>query len=222
MQNILAIWAARDESYFVLPIAYRCAHRVRFLFRVFLLQHPDCGRPVHMMQAAYGQGSPRGCPGHRDAQLLRDDERGAPLYDPDFVGPWGCSRKRRSAAPSASAHHARRKRAGHARQVLATSFLAIMFATSGLRSPPLPVRPAGMEAHPRSLSRPAPLWSGSPRCRVVSIDHPENQIVAGLITFGVILLLWLIDSYANSAQGVMRDVLSYLSVISHLNDFIKG
>jgi ABC-2 type transport system permease protein len=50
----------------------------------------------------------------------------------------------------------------------------------------------------------------------------ENQIIAGIITFGIILVLWLIDSLANSAQGALRDVLSYLSVIGHLDDFIKG
>jgi len=50
----------------------------------------------------------------------------------------------------------------------------------------------------------------------------ENQIVAGLITFAVILVLWLVDSFSASAQGAMRDVLSYLSVIGHLDDFIKG
>jgi ABC-2 type transport system permease protein len=50
----------------------------------------------------------------------------------------------------------------------------------------------------------------------------ENQIVAGVITLGVILVLWLVDALAANAQGVMRDVLSYMSVISHLDDFIKG
>jgi ABC-2 type transport system permease protein len=50
----------------------------------------------------------------------------------------------------------------------------------------------------------------------------ENQIVAVVITFGVILVLWLIESFSTSATGVSKDVLSYLSVIGHLDDFIKG
>jgi len=50
----------------------------------------------------------------------------------------------------------------------------------------------------------------------------ENQIVAGVITLGLILVLWLIDALASNAQGMMKDVLSYMSVISHLDDFIKG
>ena len=50
----------------------------------------------------------------------------------------------------------------------------------------------------------------------------ENQIVAGVVTLGLILVLWLIDSLAAGAEGVTRDVLGYLSVIGHLDDFIKG
>jgi ABC-2 type transport system permease protein len=46
--------------------------------------------------------------------------------------------------------------------------------------------------------------------------------VAVVITFGVILVLWLIESFATSADGVAKDVLNYLSVVSHLDDFIKG
>lgn len=50
----------------------------------------------------------------------------------------------------------------------------------------------------------------------------ENQIISGVITFGLSLILWLIDSLSTGAEGVTRDFLSYLSVISHLDDFIKG
>jgi ABC-2 type transport system permease protein len=50
----------------------------------------------------------------------------------------------------------------------------------------------------------------------------ENQIVSVVLTFGVILALWLIDTFSSSAVGLSREVLSYLSVIGHLDDFIKG
>ena len=46
--------------------------------------------------------------------------------------------------------------------------------------------------------------------------------MAVVITFGVILILWLIESFATGAQGATKDVLNYLSVIGHLDDFIKG
>jgi ABC-2 type transport system permease protein len=50
----------------------------------------------------------------------------------------------------------------------------------------------------------------------------ENQIVAVMITFGVSLVLWLFDAFAYSATGAAKDVIGYLSVINHLEDFIKG
>jgi ABC-2 type transport system permease protein len=50
----------------------------------------------------------------------------------------------------------------------------------------------------------------------------ENQIVAVILTFGVSLVLWLITVFATSAVGAAKDVINYLSVISHLDDFIKG
>ena len=50
----------------------------------------------------------------------------------------------------------------------------------------------------------------------------ENQIVAVILTFGVSLVLWLVSVFAASATGAREDVINYLSVISHLDDFIKG
>src|SRR5207244_11735855 len=49
----------------------------------------------------------------------------------------------------------------------------------------------------------------------------ENQIVSGVITFGVSLVLWLIDSFSSGASGAAKDVLSYLSVIGNLDDLFK-
>jgi len=50
----------------------------------------------------------------------------------------------------------------------------------------------------------------------------ENQIVAAIISFGTFLVLWLINAFASGTQGVTKDVLSYLSVLDHLDDFMKG
>ena len=50
----------------------------------------------------------------------------------------------------------------------------------------------------------------------------ENQSIAGVLSFGVILLLWMIDVVAQNATSTMRDVLTYLSILGHLNDFIRG
>jgi ABC-2 type transport system permease protein len=50
----------------------------------------------------------------------------------------------------------------------------------------------------------------------------ESQIVAVILTFGVLMLLWLIDAFARNAGSGLREILSYLSILDHLNDFLIG
>jgi ABC-2 type transport system permease protein len=50
----------------------------------------------------------------------------------------------------------------------------------------------------------------------------ENQIVAGILSFCVILLLWLVDAFARGAGAGVEGVLNYLSIVQHLNDFLSG
>jgi ABC-2 type transport system permease protein len=50
----------------------------------------------------------------------------------------------------------------------------------------------------------------------------KNQIVAGMVTFAVFLLLWII-TWIGSFSGPSVDQLTqYLSIIDHLDDFSKG
>jgi ABC-2 type transport system permease protein len=50
----------------------------------------------------------------------------------------------------------------------------------------------------------------------------KNQIVAGAATFGVFLLLWVIDWIGQSLGPTGETVLKYLSMTDHLDDFVKG
>lgn len=50
----------------------------------------------------------------------------------------------------------------------------------------------------------------------------ENQIVAGVITFGVTMALWLIQAISASAEGTSKAILEYLSIVGHLEDFLRG
>jgi len=50
----------------------------------------------------------------------------------------------------------------------------------------------------------------------------ENQIIAAVISFGAIMMLWLVDVLASNAESGSKDVLTYLSILSHLDDFMKG
>lgn len=50
----------------------------------------------------------------------------------------------------------------------------------------------------------------------------QNQIVAALLTFGVLLFAWLSDAAAGFARGGLRDIFRQLSAASHFNDFPRG
>jgi ABC-2 type transport system permease protein len=50
----------------------------------------------------------------------------------------------------------------------------------------------------------------------------RNQIVAGMITFALFLLLWVINWPASMVGPTTRDVLDYLSITNHLDDFTRG
>ncbi len=50
----------------------------------------------------------------------------------------------------------------------------------------------------------------------------KNQIVAGMITFAVFLLLWVINWVGSFTGPTTQEVLNYLSITDHLDDFTKG
>lgn len=50
----------------------------------------------------------------------------------------------------------------------------------------------------------------------------DNPVVAGMIGFGLTLLLWLADWLGGSVGGRVGDVLNYLAVYRHLWDFVRG
>ena len=50
----------------------------------------------------------------------------------------------------------------------------------------------------------------------------SNQIVAGVVTFVVFLMLWIIGWFADSAGPTIGPITSYLSITEHFEDFSKG
>lgn len=50
----------------------------------------------------------------------------------------------------------------------------------------------------------------------------ENQIIAAVITFGILLFLWVIGWAKHFLGPDLGNVLAYLSIIEHFNDFAKG
>jgi ABC-2 type transport system permease protein len=50
----------------------------------------------------------------------------------------------------------------------------------------------------------------------------KNQIVAGMITFAVFLLFWVINWLASFTGPTMQAVLNHLSITDHFDDFSRG
>jgi ABC-2 type transport system permease protein len=50
----------------------------------------------------------------------------------------------------------------------------------------------------------------------------KNQIVAGMVTFAVFLLLWVITWIGSAAGPTAEKITQYLSIVDHYDDFGKG
>jgi len=50
----------------------------------------------------------------------------------------------------------------------------------------------------------------------------ENQIVSAILTFGALLLFWVLSWASSSAGGTFKDVLNYLSFFQHFDNMTKG
>lgn len=50
----------------------------------------------------------------------------------------------------------------------------------------------------------------------------KNQIVAGVVTFGVLILLWVLGWAGSYETATWARVLTYLSLVTHFDSFVKG
>ncbi len=50
----------------------------------------------------------------------------------------------------------------------------------------------------------------------------DNTIIAAIMTFGLLLLLWIFDLIAKSVGGDLGPILTYLSPVEHFNSFTQG
>jgi ABC-2 type transport system permease protein len=50
----------------------------------------------------------------------------------------------------------------------------------------------------------------------------ENQIVSAMLTFGALLLFWIMNWASYSAAGMWKGVLNYLSIFQHFDDMTRG
>jgi ABC-2 type transport system permease protein len=57
---------------------------------------------------------------------------------------------------------------------------------------------------------------------VLTSSLTQNQVVAFIVAFAILLILWLADAAGNAIGGQVGNVLNYLSIAAHFDDFTKG
>ena len=50
----------------------------------------------------------------------------------------------------------------------------------------------------------------------------ENQMIAAMLSFAVLLVLWLADAVANNIGAPVNNIVRYLSITQHFQDFSRG
>jgi ABC-2 type transport system permease protein len=50
----------------------------------------------------------------------------------------------------------------------------------------------------------------------------KNQIVAGFLTFATFLMFWVVNWIGESSGPTTRDIVAYLSIVEHFDDFARG
>jgi ABC-2 type transport system permease protein len=50
----------------------------------------------------------------------------------------------------------------------------------------------------------------------------ENQMIAAMLSFAVLLVLWLADAVANNLGAPVNNIVRYLSITQHFQDFSRG
>jgi ABC-2 type transport system permease protein len=224
MQNILAIWQREMKSYFVSPIAYVVLTVFLFLSGLIFIGNLAEIHQYIMSTAEMGQATqPIDVPSIVTQSLFRTTTVILLIVVPMLTMGLFSEEKKRGTIELLRTTPVGIFQALLGKYCASLTFLLILFASSAATIFPLfvysqpdwkPILAAYLGLF---------LYGGALLALGIFISTlTENQIVAVILTFGVSLVLWLITVFANSAVGAAKDVINYMSVISHLDDFIKG
>jgi ABC-2 type transport system permease protein len=224
MQNILAIWQREMKSYFVSPIAYVVLTVFLFLSGLFFFGNLTEVVQYTMTMAQLGQGTePIDVPRYVIQSLFRTTCVILLFLVPMLTMGLFSEEKRRGTIELLLTTPVGNFQAIIGKYLASLTFLLILFLSSGITISPLFIysrpdwRPILAGYLGMFLYGAALLALG-----LFISTLTENQIVAVVVAFGVSLVLWLVSVFASSAVGATKSVINYLSVISHLDDFING
>jgi len=224
MHNILAIWQREMKSYFVSPIAYVVLFVFLFLSGLFFFGNLAEIVQYTLMQGQMGQGMQAiDVPAYVVQSLLRTLSVILLFLIPMLTMGQFSEEKKRGTIELLLTTPVGNLQAILGKYLASLTFLLILFVSSWITISavfvyskpdwkPMLAGYLGMFLYGAAL-----LSLG-----LFISTLTENQIVAVMITFGISLVLWIISVFGNSAGATTKSVIDYLSVISHLDDFIKG
>jgi ABC-2 type transport system permease protein len=222
MQNIFAIWQRELKAYFVSPIAYVVLTVFTFLSGFFFFAILANVVQNTMMQQG-PQSQPVDVPGIVTRSVFGTLSVIFLFMIPMLTMGLFAEEKRRGTMELLLTTPVSNVQALIGKYVASLTFLLIMVLLSALTISPLFIY--GSPDWKPIMGGYLGLFIYGAALLALGLfisTLTENQIVSAAITFGVILVLWLIEAFSSGAQGVAKDVLTYLSVIGHLDDFIKG
>jgi ABC-2 type transport system permease protein len=224
MNNILAIWQREIKAYFVSPIAYVVLTLWLLLSGVLFYSILTDVVENTRMQGQFGPGAqPIDVPGIISRGFLGTMSVILLFMIPMLTMGLFAEEKKRGTIELLLTTPVGNVQALLGKYLASITFLIIMFATTSLTLSPLFIY-GDPEAKP-ILGIYLGLFLYGAALLAVGLfisTLTENQIISASLTFAVSLILWFIEAASRGAEGIWKEVLSYLSVIGHLDDFIKG
>lgn len=228
MRNIIAIVERELGMFFVSPVAYVVLTIFLFLsgmfFNTVLSQVLQMSMMQQMQSAQTGQGpTPMDVPGIVSQNFLSSMSVILLFMIPMITMALFSEEKKRGTiellltAPITDAQ-----------VILGKFFAAASFFTIMLLSTWIPMAVLFIYGHPAKgpiLTAYLGLFLYSLSLVAIGMfisSLTENQIVAGVLSFGTFMMLWLVSVMANRATDSSKAVLSYLSILDHLDEFMKG
>jgi len=224
MQNIMAIWQREMKSYFFSPIAYVVLTIFLLLAGMFFFGNLAEVVQYTLSQAQMGQaGQPIDVPAYVVRSLFDTLTIVLLFLLPMMTMRLFAEEKKQKTlellltAPISSVQTMLGK------YMASLTFFAILLASSAITISPLFIH--GQPDIKPIVSAYLGLFLYGAALLALGLfisTLTENQIIAVVITFGVSLALWLFPVFSSFATGAFRSVINYMSIITHLDDFIKG
>ena len=224
MQNILAIWQREIKSYFVSPIAYVVLAIFLVLAGLFFFGNLDEVVRYTLSQAQMGQaGQPIDVPAYVIRTLFDTLTIILLFLIPMLTMRLFAEEKRQRTLELLLTSPISNLQTILGKYLASITFLVILLASVGFTISPLFIY--GQPDLKPILSAYLGLFLYGAALLALGLfisTLTENQIIAVVITFGVSLALWLVSVFGATATGAVRDTINYLSIVNHLDDFIKG